>query len=68
MIVFPLPLALVIGRDLLARLRRSCVAGDIRARTMATVGVTLGYHFRHFVSPRARSTFGPVAAADGVWA
>jgi len=68
MIVFPLPLALTIGRGLLARLRWLCVARDIRARTIATAIVTLGYHLGHFMSPRARPTFGPAAAADGVWA
>jgi hypothetical protein len=45
MVVFPLPLALVIRRGLLAGLRRSYVASDIRARTTATIGVTLGYNF-----------------------
>ena len=45
MVVFLLPLALVIGRGLLARLRRSRVAREIPARTIATIEVTLGYHF-----------------------
>ena len=67
-IVFSLPLALVIGRGLLARLRGPGVARDIRARMIATVIVTLGYHLGHFMSPRARPTLGPVAAADWVWA
>jgi hypothetical protein len=68
LVVFPLPLALAVGRGLLAGLRRSCVAHDIGARTIAAVGVILGYHFGHFASPRARSIFGPGTAADGVWA
>jgi hypothetical protein len=34
-------------------LRRSRVARDIRARTIATAVVSLGYHFGHFESPRA---------------
>jgi hypothetical protein len=67
-IVFPLPLALVIGLGLLSRLRGPGVARDIRARMIATIIVTLGYHLGHFTSPRARPTFGPVAAADWVWA
>jgi hypothetical protein len=44
-VVFPLPLALIIGRGLLAGLCRSCVARDVRARTIAAVRVTLRYHF-----------------------
>ena len=48
MIVFPLPLALVIGRGLLACLRGPGVARDIRARMIATVIVTVGYHFGTF--------------------
>jgi hypothetical protein len=53
---------------LLSRLRGPGVARDIRARMIATIIVTLGYHLGHFTSPRARPTFGPVAAADWVWA
>jgi hypothetical protein len=53
---------------LLARLRGPGVARDIRARMIATVIVTLGYHLGHFMSPRARPTFGPIATAYGVWA
>jgi hypothetical protein len=53
---------------LLARLRGPGVARDIRARMIATVIVTVGYHLGHFMCPRTRPTFGPVAAADGVWA
>ena len=64
MVVFPLPLALVIGRGLLARLHRSCVAHDIGARTIATVGVRLGYHFEHFQSPRTRSKFDHITAEE----
>lgn len=67
-VVAALPLALVIGRRLLARLRRPRVARGIWARTIATVAVTLGYHFGLFMSPRARQQFGSVAVADGVWA
>jgi hypothetical protein len=53
---------------LLARLGGPGVARDIRARMIATVVIVLGYHLGHFISPRARPTFGPVVAAEGVWA
>ena len=78
MVVFPLPLALVVGalvvgalvvgRGVLAGLRRPCVAPAIVARTIAAAGVTLRYHFGQFLSPRVRSLSGPGAAADGVGA
>lgn len=45
MVVFSLPLALVIGGGLEARLWGSYVARGIRARTIATVGVRLRHHF-----------------------
>jgi hypothetical protein len=58
----------VIGGRLLDYLCRSCVARDIRVRTIATVEVTLVYHFGQLVCSPAPLTFGSVAAADAVWA
>jgi hypothetical protein len=66
MIVFLLQLALVVGRGRLAALGTPRIAGEIGPRTIATIGVRLGYHVEHFESPRARSKFDHVAAAEGV--
>jgi hypothetical protein len=47
MIVFLLQLALVVGRGLLAALGTPRIAGEIGPRTIATIGVRLGYHVEH---------------------
>jgi hypothetical protein len=39
---------------LLAGLCRPRVAPGIGTRTIAAVGITLGYHFGQFLSPRVR--------------
>ena len=64
MIVFLLQLALIVGRGLLAALGTPRIAGEIGPRTVAAIGVGLGWHFEHFMSLRAQSTFDHVAAAE----
>lgn len=65
-VIFLLPLALGVMCDLLTCLRWSHVTREIWAWAIATVGSTLRYHFEHFRESARPSTFGPVAAAEGL--
>jgi len=65
MVVFMPPLAWIVRRVLLACWGTSHIGGEVGPRTIATVGVRLGYHFEHFKSPRARSKFDHMTAAEG---